>query len=241
MKKKLRNFTLLELLLVISIIAILTSLLLPALTNVRNKVKQAACSSNMKQIGLAAGMYTNDYNEWCLTGSYSGLVSGKNYWNSVIVRDLGYLTWKSAICPMNSLPLYGDYDSGYGLNVSTFGYGFMFGSTSTNTGIAKTSIISSFGTSSKLIMITENASGTYNGYHNYAGYGVSRYSASMGFYLPGDDSATSRNLTISLRHSNQANALIFDGHVETVTRTNAFDMKRWNPIQKLGTGTFVIQ
>ena len=218
---------------------ILTSLLLPALSNARNRVRQTVCAGNMKQIGMASGMYNNDFNDWCLTASYSGLTLGKHYWNSIIVRELGYLTWKSAVCPLNTLPLYGDYDSGYGINASTFGFGFTIGSTSTNTGIAKTTTISSFGSAGRLIMITENASGTYSGYHNYSGYGVEYYTPD--FYVEGDDSSASRSLTIWLRHNKQANALIFDGHVETINRTNAFNAEHWSPIQKIGTSTFVSQ
>lgn len=56
-------FTLVELLTVIAIISILASILLPAFATAREKARQTACMSNMRQLGLAFTIYAQDYDE----------------------------------------------------------------------------------------------------------------------------------------------------------------------------------
>jgi prepilin-type N-terminal cleavage/methylation domain-containing protein/prepilin-type processing-associated H-X9-DG protein len=57
------GFTLIELLVVIAIIAILAAILFPVFARAREKARQAACQSNLKQIALAVLMYCQDYDE----------------------------------------------------------------------------------------------------------------------------------------------------------------------------------
>src|SRR5437773_5223308 len=58
-----RGFTLIELLVVIAIIAILAALLFPVFSSAREAARKASCQSNLKQIGNALMMYTQDYDE----------------------------------------------------------------------------------------------------------------------------------------------------------------------------------
>src|SRR5207249_5944197 len=86
-------FTLVELLVVIALIAILAALLPPTLARARASAKSAACKSNLRQLGLALGMYVNDYDKYpgnaamYQGGVFQGIwATGMNWLNPYLSR-----------------------------------------------------------------------------------------------------------------------------------------------------------
>ena len=73
-----RAFTLIELLVVIAIIALLMSILMPALSRAREQGKRAACMGNTKQMALAWNLYADDYDAKIMSGNTSTGTSNRD-------------------------------------------------------------------------------------------------------------------------------------------------------------------
>lgn len=126
--QKWRGFTLVELLVVITIIGVLIALLLPAVQAAREAARRAQCTNHLKQLGLALQNYENNWRTFCCgannvgnrrTGEYSGLIPLLPYLEWSALYDL----WRSKpypqawdavtqnstqvpnfLCPSDSLP-----------------------------------------------------------------------------------------------------------------------------------------
>jgi prepilin-type processing-associated H-X9-DG protein len=129
------NFTIIELLIVIAMIAILASMLLPALNKARQRAKSISCTSNLKQLSLCIPFYTSDFDDWnptIVAWSKSNSNFEKLWWyqNETL---MSYLGWKSGegeirnplpklrvrFCPSETSPYI--YPNGKGWRVSSLG------------------------------------------------------------------------------------------------------------------------
>ena len=122
------NFTLIELLIVVAIIAILAGMLLPALNSAREKARAILCSASLKQFGLGFHNYTDS------NAGYYPWVSGSDtekmlYWRQLMMRTgvLPYKTIKASngvdthreisVCPKRSI-----FVGSYGNNLPGTGW-----------------------------------------------------------------------------------------------------------------------
>ncbi|OQA88995.1 MAG: hypothetical protein BWY31_00180 [Lentisphaerae bacterium ADurb.Bin242] len=101
-------FTLVELLIVIAIIAILTSLLLPALKRAQDTARDISCRNNLKTSGNIVTLYASDFNGWFPQGGliYHWLwipvryVTGKEFANGSSSNATDYARMKPYACPL---------------------------------------------------------------------------------------------------------------------------------------------
>jgi prepilin-type processing-associated H-X9-DG protein/prepilin-type N-terminal cleavage/methylation domain-containing protein len=116
-------FTLIELLVVIAIIAILAAILFPVFAQAREKGRQASCTSNQKQIGLALLAYSQDYDETLPLGSYMDPTNtSPTPWMNIVdpyvkggyptrSLDSGASTYGVYACPSFDMSIIGDRPS----------------------------------------------------------------------------------------------------------------------------------
>jgi hypothetical protein len=87
-----RNFTIIELLVVVGIIAILVSLLFPALSAARGQAKASQCVNNKKQIGLMFMMYTQEQDNFMPTWRWGGAGVYERWYHAIYLSGLSKMT-----------------------------------------------------------------------------------------------------------------------------------------------------
>jgi len=189
-----RRFTLIELMIVVAIIAILISLLLPALKGARAKGQSAVCKSNLKQISYAMNMFIDDGRE----GSHkSGQFPTYDIWFKQLSTKYmgeewldpwyGSITNKAFWCPSSD---------NTGGNYETLAYGYSFwylGSVQPMLGEIKSP--------SDMIMIADSdENGSWDSVIH-----------------------PNENFPIGTRHTDKANVLFIDSHVEITHKLQTFD------------------
>lgn len=213
-------FTLLELLIVIAIIAILASLLLPALGRAKEAAKQINCAGNLKNIGILILQYSQEFDDRLIP--YVTVWGGTSHpWNEFLTRYTGLAPWDNGNagipawfhCPGREYPancLYTGLDGKTFIN-RVYCYGMNAGKPNQLEGIVELNS-SNF---MKISSIRKPTKYLYVGDSYFTGESCERY-----YFVPN----FANSAMLSLYHSKKANGFFIDGHVASVTRDQSREL-----------------
>ena len=222
-----KAFTLIELLVVIAIIGLLAAILFPVFARARENARRASCQSNLKQLGIAFQMYTQDYDERACPAVYFNSDYSKETawdfaltWNSdytlggVNLGLLGPYTKNSQInqCPSFKAASFDRPHTGYAYNKSYIG-----GDQPTN---KVPTTLAEIGSPAETALFADSAytqpDGTITGQNYLLSPGDSGFNTSFS----GNSYAMGR---AHFRHLGSANVVYADGHVKAAVKKFQLD------------------
>ena len=198
------RFTLIELLVVIAIIAILASMLLPALSKSREKARSTSCINLQKQWVLSYLQYTMDYDDyavinWGHNESFVKPISGAVDLNS----PWGPRVTRSILCPNSAAQKFRDHPSGYTAPDLAYGISLYY-SDNSYARYALTFKISRVKRYAFYLLFCDATDGNVV------------FTNTIAKYLEAGENWGSARYALAYRHGRRVNAGFYDGHVSSM-------------------------